>query len=285
MKWVRGGDWHSVDYRTLAGDLGAGTADWEVWRHGYLKREQWADEGIDYERWLAAVTPRNGGLYELGPNAADAALDALASIFNRFPESTFGLKEVPLDSVLPDGEEATTWVEDASVDRAPYLDAICEFLNRFGPLQRTLGVTPAVSFHLEGMKLHLLNERIANSSTPVARAETANLILEWSRPYLTGGLRVVPLFRAGGLAFDAEPLNLGSYLWLHLFSRCGRNVVRYCRYCGESFETSARSRPGTVPKYCPEHRAGRFRQAVREHRAPSGKCSREPDPDELEQER
>ena len=123
---------------------------------------------------------------------------------------------------------------------------------------------------------------VRSATTATEKSAAAKKLLTLAGRVLREDMELVPVFRSGGLAYDARPTTLRAYLWLALFRESDRSPKLLCRFCQRDIPMDSRPCRGRPPAYCPEHRAPRFRQAVRALRAPSMKGGREPDPDELE---
>jgi hypothetical protein len=62
-------------------------------------------------------------------------------------------------------------------------------------------------------------------------------------------------------ALEVTPADMRTFLWWWLYRQVDRNVVTRCVYCSGTFPL--KGGPGRPPLYCPEHRAPKYRQAVR----------------------
>lgn len=145
-----------------------------------------------------------------------------------------------------------------------------------------MGVTPpelVTGFHtfdprVFGLPFFLSIAQLVEADDMLERFRRGDVSHDLAARFIAGSAKssfrdveIVPVVGVNGVYYDTSPRSLHSYLWKWLLWRCGRLPRQLCRYCGNSFEVPPG--PGQPPRYCPEHRASRYRQSVRGGRVPA----------------
>ncbi len=266
MEWVRGGVWVPWDDPRFSSDPQPfGWAHLLVPSGAFPRRLLEPTNAAEW--WSKVGAPLGLEPYALSDDMAASVLADYASFVDRYPFK-FDL-----------------W-DDSPVAREALL-GLCELLSRYGPFGRTYGAMPPSMALLPEFETTQFNWREVNLADfrgemedLVAVHRTLNEVAVhiWDPSAVTSsivaaagqGLRdmeVVPVVRAQGISYDARPRSLRAYLWAWSLWRLGKVPRNLCLYCGEAFRLEPG--PGQPPRYCPDHRSSKYRQAVRANRAPS----------------
>jgi hypothetical protein len=282
LQWVRGGAWTPVVEQSwdpavdgLVASLQARAPGADASLPTLFTDPFGPSEVEDWWREIGEVA----GLepYALRPAVADAILDDIASVVARSSDPVILLQAQTLRA-------------------ARVALRLCGLLERWGPLSFVDGVTPLEPFALRpplrtvslaayygeiaGMADVLTHIRARGSGS--ASRETLELATAASEDAFAE-VQILPRIDGKGrFTFDWRSRTLRAYLWERLFIRLERTLVSFCRYCDTPFDRITPN--GRASEYCPSHRAGRFRQAVREGRAPSQRSRRRPPTDSLVEE-
>ena len=257
MEWVRGGHWYPARLASPNGAVDPGTMD--DGRRAYLI--PFASDGdrgemlcplyiplpeLDRSAWWAEVgRPAALVPYGLTPALANDILASLQAFVAEFPFDPDPFVEPPL---APD-------------------DALCELLERFGPLEALPGVVPEPlspddtrtvtlrSFHAQ---LAALASAYTEIGGKVGERNRFSESLADASSDALQDVTVYVRFEPAGVVFDPQPRSLRAYLWRHVLGCWGRSPYRFCKLCKTLFAVPYG--PGKPPLYCEDHRNSRSRK-------------------------